>query len=129
MVTAVLEYIDARDDFPSTVTREWLAADSPEDAHRFDADTFGILVHSGDGDGAVIIGNRHEIIEYLNRALDRARRYRRDIDGEVAPDAVSDPLHTMLSGIERRRAITAQAGPEDDDDPRGWTDTIPAPGY
>lgn len=69
----MIEYVDAAA-HASLWSAADLAADSPEDAHLFGPDTVGIGVHSGDGDGAVIIGTRAEIRAYFDRAaalLDR----------------------------------------------------------
>lgn len=65
----MLEYVSAECDDMERWTAEQIREDSPEDANRIPDDHIGLLVHSGEGDGALIIGTPAELRAYLAKLL------------------------------------------------------------
>lgn len=80
----MLEYVAAKNPF-WIWTREDLAADSPEDAHRFTEATRAVVLHSGNGDGAAVIGTTAELIDRFASIITLLRRTAPApiLDGEI----------------------------------------------
>lgn len=81
----MLEYVNAGSGVELWSAEE-IREDSPEDAYRISDADRGVLFHSGDGHGALVIGTPGEIEEWLSGVIAAVRRRDQPIvDGEVVP--------------------------------------------
>jgi hypothetical protein len=76
----MLEYVNAGE--PVEIwSAEGIRQDSPEDAHRITDAELGVLLHSGGGDGALVIGTKDALIARFEKII----AHLRDQDGDNPP--------------------------------------------
>jgi hypothetical protein len=83
----MLEYVCAELDV-QLWSADDIREDSPEDAHQISGEHIGILFHSGDGHGALVIGTEQQIIDRMEQVITLIRRERAILDGTVVTDAL-----------------------------------------
>ena len=97
----MLEYVNSGEPVELWTASD-IREDSPEDADRIDDDAIGVLFHSGDHDGALVIGTPASVMDYLD---DTKSRIQARITPHVSETATAIELDLLVYGFTAQEQV------------------------